>query len=453
MTQPSPPMTQGAARMNRAARLVAARAALSTAAGVASGAPVRASAIAAPEETWSAAAFLHAGVALAVAGVATILALVVFVIPAPVFLAVFGVVTAVLVVTGVRAIAAGRGLTGRGLLAWAGLGWGLVVASAAYLLQITGLVPHLWLVWTLGVLVLGVVGAGAVETALAGLLAAMWVVLASLVGESLLPALVVLAVLFAFPVLARPSRLVGAASAVLTLTLAVAAALRWHGPAPAVPLAVLTALATAGLLRLLAARLPLEAASGAPPRGCPSYGISAVTGAVALAAVTLLPLQRVLDALRADVAGVPDSAARALLVPAGVLMVAVVLPGSRLAGRRTGGRLPGRRRADSTIPLALWVAGTVTATAGLLVPARVADVLRVLTALAVVGYGAWVTRRVGRPHLVRGLALVALGAALLVVGAPPIVIAAAVLVVGVYAVYLAQRVAAGTGPPPVQVYQ
>jgi hypothetical protein len=447
-------MTQSVARMNRAARLVAARAALSTAAGVASGGPVRASAIAAPKETWSAAAFLHAGVALAVVGAATILALVVFVVPAPVFLAVFGVVTALLVLTGVRALAAGRGLVGRGLLAWAGLGWGLVVASAAYLLQLTGLVPHLWLVWTLGVLVLGVVAAGAVETALAGLLASVWVALASLVGESLLPAVVVLAVLFAFPMLARPSRLVGASSAVLTLTLAVAVALRWHGPAPAVPLAVLTALATAGLLRLLAARLPLEASTSLPPAGCPSYGISVVTGAVALVAVTLLPLQAVLDALRADVAGVPESAARALLLPAGVLMVAVVLPGRRLPGRRMGGRrLPGRRRAGSTIPLTLWVAGAITATAALLVPDRLADALRVLTAVAVMGYGAWVTRRARQPHLVGGLALVALGAALLVVGAPPIVIAAAVLAVGGYAVYLAQRVAAGTGPPPVQVYQ
>jgi hypothetical protein len=358
----------------------------------------------------------------------------------------------VLVVTGVRAIAAGRGLVGRGLLGWAGLGWGLVVASAAYLLQITGLVPHLWLVWTLGVLVLGVVAAGAVETALAGLLASMWVVLASLVGESLLPAVVVLAVLFAFPMLARPSRLVGAASAVLTLTLAVAVALRWHGQAPALPFAVLTALATAGLLRLLATRLPLEAATGLPPRGCPSYGIAVVTGAVALAAVTLLPLEAVLEALRADVAAVPASAARGLLVPAGVLMLAVVLPGRRLPGRR-GRRLPGRRRAGSTIPLALWVAGTVTATAALLVPDQVADLLRALAAVAVVGYGAWVSLRVRQPHLVRGLALVALGAALLVAGAPPIEIAAAVLVVGGFAVYLAQRVAAGTGPPPVQVYQ
>ena len=438
MAHPSLRITPNLVRAQRAARVAAARATLSTAAGVASGGPVRVSAMAAPRETWPAAALLHAGVALAVAGAATVLALIVFVIPAPVFLLVFGIVTTVLMVLGVSAVASGRVLAGRGWLAWAGLGWGLVVASAAYLLQITGLVPHLWLVWTLGVLVLGVTGAGAVQTALAGVLATVWVVLAALVGESLLPGAVILAVLFGFPVLARPSRLVGAAGALLTITLAVTAALRWHGAAPAVPLAVLTALAAAGVLRVAATRLPVEAATGAPPTGCPGYGIAWVTGAVGLVAVTLLPLAPVLDRLRHDVAGAP-TATRMLLVPAGVLLIVAVLPG--------------RRRPGALLPTALWVAGCVTATTALLAPAPVAEALRVLTALVVVGLGVRATRRPGRAVQLRGLALVALGAGLLVLGSPPVVVAAAVAAVGGYAVLLARRVAGGTGPPPVQVFR
>src|SRR5262249_19404732 len=153
---------------------------------------------------------------------------------------------------GVRAVATGRLLAGRGWLAWAGLSWGLVVTSGAYVFRLSGLVPHLWLAWTLGVLVLGVIGAGAVQTAVAGILASVWVLLAVLVGESLVPGVAILIVLASFPILARSSHLVDASAAVLALSLAVAAAARWHGAAPAIPLVVLTALATAGVLRVIA---------------------------------------------------------------------------------------------------------------------------------------------------------------------------------------------------------
>src|SRR5262245_10901195 len=60
--------------------------------------PARDSAQETPRTSWAAAAALHAGVALCVAGAAAVLALTVFVVPAPVFLAVFTVITTVLVV-------------------------------------------------------------------------------------------------------------------------------------------------------------------------------------------------------------------------------------------------------------------------------------------------------------------------------------------------------------------
>src|SRR5262249_43826204 len=107
--------------------------------------PARDSAQATPRTSWAAAAASHAGVALCVAGAPAVRALTVFVVPAPVFLAVFTVITAVLVIRGVRAVATGRLLAGRGWLAWAGLSWGLVVTSGAYVFRLSGLVPHLWL--------------------------------------------------------------------------------------------------------------------------------------------------------------------------------------------------------------------------------------------------------------------------------------------------------------------
>src|SRR5262249_38660425 len=150
----------------------------------------------------------------------------------------------------------------------------------------------------------------------------VWVLLAVLVGESLVPGVAILIVLASFPILARSSHLVDASAAVLALSLAVAAATRWHGAAPSIPLVVLTALATAGVLRVIAGGQWRASLSPPPPR----TGLVWVSTAVGLAAVAVLPLAPVLDRLRDDVAAAPQPTARTVLVPAGVLLVVAAPP-------------------------------------------------------------------------------------------------------------------------------
>src|SRR5207302_1401174 len=79
-------------------------------------------------------------------------------------------------------------------------------------------------------------------------------------------------------------------------------ALRLLPHTPAVPLACVAAVAACGLLRLVAARLPLDVLTGAPPRACPGYGIGSVVNVLGVVALLTLPLPPVLGALPAQVA-------------------------------------------------------------------------------------------------------------------------------------------------------
>jgi hypothetical protein len=292
------------------------------------------------------------------------------------------------------------------------------------LTHLTGFVPHLWLAWTLGMLVLGVLGAGAVQTAVAGILAALWVGAAALVGESLLPGLVILFVLLAFPMIARPSRLVGAALAVLALAIAVGYALRLQPETPAGPLAAVTVVAVCGVLRALAARLPLDALTGQPPRGCPSYGIRAIVNAIGVAALVVLPLPPVLNALRDAV----DNHTAGLLLPVGFLAVAL--------------GLVGRVRPGSWPSLLLWLAGSAALVAALLLPAPGPSI--VVAALAVTLAAVALTR--ARRMRVT-LALLVLATVLLAVERPWYVGAALLVALGGYVILLAYRMR-GTGENP-----
>lgn len=415
--------TSPLSRSERALRATFTRAALTAASGVVRGGPVRASAVPGTPAELRAAALLHLGVVVAIAGAASAIALVFFVVPPGLFVAVFGALTAVLVVLGVRALRAGRVVAGRGWLFWAGIGWGLLVFSAAFLTGLTGFVPHLLLVWAVGVLVLGLLAAGAVQTAVAGILTCLWVGAAALVGESLLPGVVVLAVLLAFPLLARPSRLVGAVVAVLTLALGLAFALRHLDGAPAGPLAVVTTVAGCGVLRVLVARLSLDVTTGAPPHGCPGRGISVVTTVLGVIALVTVPLPPVLETLRGQVA---DSAhPAAILLPVGILLVAAALPG--------------RRRPGSTVPIAVFAAGSVALAGALLLPRPAPLIITVAVALAAMGYGAWRLLAGAREARWRGLGWLAAGVLVVGMGRPGLVVAALLLIVGGYVALLGWR--------------
>jgi hypothetical protein len=441
--------TSATSRVERALWAGAGRRILGFASGLARGGPVRDTADEGAPEAIRIAAVVHLGVVLVVGGAATAVALLFFVLPPAVYVGVFAAVTAALVALGIQALRRLRVITGRGFLFWAGIAWGLLVASGAYLTQLTGFVPHLWLAWTLGMLVLGVLGAGAVQTAVSGVLAALWVGAAALVGESFLPGLVILLVLLAFPLLARPSRLVGAAAAILTLALAVAFALRLLPQVPPAPLAVVAAVAAGGLLRVLAARLPLDALTSTPPPGCPSYGIRAVVNTVAVVALVVLPLPPVLDALRADLAEAGSGARAGVWLPVGVLVVALAVPG--------------RLRPGSWPALALWAGGAVALGAALTLPAPVpaVTVLAVAVLLAVFGWvwtwrGRVPTGRPGRTWVALGL--LGLAVLLLSLGRPWFVGAALLVAFGGYVIVLATRlrdadapgfaVPFGAGPSP-----
>jgi hypothetical protein len=281
---------------------------------------------------------LHLGISLVLAGVASQVAANLFVIDARVFLVAASALTLLLIWQGTRAMRAGRVIAGRGWLFWGGIAWGLVVGSGAYVTHLTGYIPHLWLLWTVGVLVLGLLGASAVQTAFAGLLGIVWVLLAAYVGESLLPGVVQLIALGSFPVLARPSRLVGGLSAALFLALAVATALRYLPQVPALPLTVVTLLAAAAAAESFAGRLPVLRAGGIPPPGCPSYGIRTVTTRLAQVALIGLPLPIVWRQL-SDSLATAGPRPWALFVPPGIAVVVVSLPGVRRAGstRRAAG--------------------------------------------------------------------------------------------------------------------
>jgi hypothetical protein len=411
-------------RAERAIVAGAARRVLGVVSGLARGGPVRETAEEGTPEAIRIAAAVHLGVALAVAGAATAVALLFFALPPMLFVTVFAAVTVALIVVGVRALRRLWLVAGRGWLFWAGIGWGLVVASGAYLTQLTGFVPHLLLAWTLGVLVLGILAAGAVQTAFAGVLAALWVGSAALVGESLLPGLVILAVLLAFPLLARPSRLVGGAAAVLSLTLAVAATLRLLPHTPALPLAVITVVATCGVLRVVAARLPLDALTGAPPRGCPRYGIGWVTNVLGVAALVCLSLPPVLDALRMQVFRAGGNARAGLLLPLGVLLVAAAIPG--------------RQRAGTRLAIGAWVLGCAALVAALALPEPAPVMVTAAVAVATAGYALWRTWP-GRTAGARDRAWLVLAAVLLVLGRPWFVAAAVLVAFGGYVVLLATR--------------
>jgi hypothetical protein len=417
-------VTSSTGRTERALTAGVARRALDVVSGVARGGPVRATADEGTPEALRIAAVVHAGATLAVAGAATAVASLFFVLPPALYVAIFAAITLVLIVAGVRALRRLRVVAGRGYLFWAGIGWGLVVASGAYLTHLTGFVPHLWLGWTLGMLVLGVLGAGAVQTAVAGILAALWVGAAALVGESLLPGLVILLVLLAFPLLARPSRLVGAALAVLALALAVAYALRLQPGTAAGPLAVVTVVAVCGVLRALAARMPLDALTGQPPRGCPSYGIRAIVNAIGIAALVVLPIPPVLNALR-DAA---DGSTTGLLLPVGFLVVAL--------------GLVGRVRPGSWPSLLLWLAGAVALVGALVLPEPGPAI--VVAALAVTLVAVALTR--ARRMRVT-LALLVLATVLLAIERPWYVGAALLIALGGYVIVLAYRMR-GTGENP-----
>jgi hypothetical protein len=277
----------------------------------------------------------------------------------------------------------------------------------------------------LGMLVLGVFAAGAVQTAVAGVLAALWVGAAALVGESLLPGLMILLVLLAFPTLARPSRLVGAALAVLALALGVAYALRLQPETPAGPLAVVTVVAVCGVLRVLAARLPLDALTGEPPRGCPSYGIRAIVNAIGIAALVVLPLPPVLDALRGDVAGGDRIG---LLLPVGFLIVVI--------------GVAGRLRPGSWPSVLLWLAGSIALVAALLLPAPGPAIVVVALAVTLVVFGIAPARRTRVT-----LALLVLASVLLAIERPWYVAAALLVALGGYLIVLAYRMR-GAGQRP-----
>jgi hypothetical protein len=417
-------------RTQRVLAAIAGRWTLGFLSGMARGGPVRETADQGAPEAMRIAAVVHLGVALVIGGAATAVALLFFVLPPAVYVALFAVITTVLVALGIRALRRLRVVTGRGYLFWAGIAWGLLVASGAYLTQLTAFVPHLWLAWTLGVLVLSVLGAGAVQTAFGGLLAALWVGAAALVGESLLPGLAILLVLLVFPMIARPSRLVGAAAAVLALALAVGYALRLLPQAPAGPLAVVTVVATCGLLRVFAARLPLDALTSVPPHGCPSYGIRAVVNTLGVVAIVALPVPSVLQALRGQVAEAGSGARAGMLLPLGVLVVAVALPG--------------RLRRGSWPAIALWVAGAVLLTAALILPAPAPTVAVAAMAVLLAGLGLWWSWRVrasaGRPDRTWvGLGWLALAVVLLALGRPWFVVAALLAAFGGYLVLVARR--------------
>jgi hypothetical protein len=412
---------------NRAARALWAgvgQRTLGLASGLARGGPVRDTADEGAPDAMRIAAVVHLGVVLVVAGAAVAIALLFFVLPPVVYVAVFAVITVALLGAGLHALRRLRVVTGRGYLFWAGIAWGLLVASGAYLTQLTGYVPHLWLGWTLGMLVLGVLGAGAAQTAVSGVLAALWVGSAALVGESLLPGLVVLFVLLAFPLLARPSRLVGAAAAVLAVALAVAYALRLFPEAPAGPLAVVTTVATCGVLRDFAARLPLDALTSAPPRGCPSYGIRAVVDTLGLIALVAVPLPPVLDALRTPGAEI------GVWLPVGVLVIAVALPG--------------RLRPGSWPAIVVWVVGSVAVAAALTLPAPAPAVAVAVMAALLAGLGWWWSWRAGRTWV--GLGWLGLAVLLLVVGLPWFVGTALLVMFGAYLILLARRLRDADGP-------
>jgi hypothetical protein len=417
-------------RTQRALAAGVGRWALGFISGLARGGPVRETADQGAPEAMRIAAVVHLGVALVVGGAATAVALLFFVLPPAVYVTIFAVITAVLVALGVQALRRLRVVTGRGYLFWAGTAWGLLVASGAYLTQLTGFVPHLWLGWTLGVLVLGVLGAGAVQTAFSGVLAALWVGAAALVGESLLPGIAVLIVLLAFPMLARPSRLVGAAAAVLAMALAVGCALRLLPQAPAGPLAVATVVAACGLLRIFAARLPLDALTLIPPRGCPSYGIRAVVNTLGLVALVVLPLPSVLQALRTQMADVGPGARAGVLLPVGVLVVAVALPG--------------RLRRGSWPAIVVWATGSILLTAALILPAPAPALAMAAMAVLLAGLGllwSWRGRAAAERPDRTWVALGWLGVAvlLLALGRPWFVVAALLVAFGGYVIVLARR--------------
>jgi hypothetical protein len=422
--------TSTSARTERALVAGVGRWALGFISGLARGGPVRETADQGAPEAMRIAAVVHLGVALVVGGAATAVALLFFVLPPAVYVALFAVITAVLVTFGIRALRRLRVVTGRGYLFWAGIAWGLLVASGAYLTQLTGFVPHLWLGWTLGVLVLGVLGAGAVQTAFSGVLAALWVGAAALIGESFLPGFAILVVLLVFPMLARPSRLVGAAAAILALALAVAYALRLLPQTPAGPLAIVTVVVTCGLLRIYAARLPLDALTSAPPRGCPSYGIRAVVNTLGLVALVVLPLPPVLQALRTQLADVGSGARAGMLLPLGVLVVAVALPG--------------KLRRGSWPAIVVWVTGSVLLTAALILPAPTPTVARAALAVLLAGFGLWWSWR-GRASAERpdrtwvALGWLGLAVLLVAVGLPWFVAAVLLVAFGGYVIVLARR--------------
>jgi hypothetical protein len=414
--------TSPVSRSERVVRAAVTSAVLRAASSVVRGGPVRDTAVAGTPAELRAAALLHLGVVVALAGAASTIALVFFVVPPGLFVAAFGALTAVLVGLGVRALRGGRVVAGRGWLFWAGIGWGLLVFSAAYLTGLTGFVPHLLLVWAVGVVVLGVLAAGAVQTAFAGILTCLWVGAAALVGESLLPGVVVLAVLLGFPILARPSRLVGAVAALLTLALALAFALRHLGGAPAAPLAVVTTVAGCDLLRVLAARLPVDA-TGAPPDGCPGRGIAAVTTVLGIIALIAVPLPPVLGMLRGQVAN--SAYPVAILLPIGILLVVAALPG--------------RRRPGSTVPIAVFAAGSIALAGMLLLPQPSPVIITLAVALAAMGYGAWQLLAGTRDTRWHGLGWLAAGVLVAGMGRPGLVVAALLLIAGGYVALLGWR--------------
>lgn len=420
--------------------------ALSVVSGLARGGPVRDTADEGTPEEMRVAALVHFGAAMAVAGVATALALVFFVLPPALYVAIFAIVTAFLTAFGVRELRRLRLVAGRGWLFWAGIGWGLFVASGAYLTDITAFVPHLWLAWTLGVLLLGYVGAGAVQTAFGGVLAALWVGTAALVGESLLPGFVILAALFAFPLFARPSRLVGAAAAILALALAVAWVLRLLPQTPALALAAVTLVCTGGLLRMVAARSPVDRLTGSPQPGWPGHGIRWITTAVGVTALVVLPLPRILAALREQVLGSGAQGRTGLLLPLGIVLLALALPG--------------RLRGQAWTAVVGWVGGAVALVAALTLPAPAPTIATALVIGGFFWYGwslTWRRTRTGRAWDVPvGIGWLALAAVLAALGRPWYVGAAVLFGLGAYVIVLAvslrrpsrpgSSVAYGAGP-------
>ncbi|HZE41250.1 MAG TPA: hypothetical protein VE172_20815, partial [Stackebrandtia sp.] len=312
----------------RAYRGISARtigAGLSLVSGAARGGPVRRGAGEARPDQRRRVVLVHSGVTAVVIGVASALSVVFFAIPPAWFAGVFSAVTIALMLAAAVNLRAARVLAARGLGFWAGIGWGLTVSSWAYLLGLTGFVPHLLLAWTLGTVALAIVTANAVQLALAGVLASAWIAAAALFGESLLPGAVIVAVLLAFPLYARPSRLVGGALTLVAATLATATMVA-HGSAGLVG-GLVAAAATIGVLRAVAARLPYDPLTGTVPSGCPGRGIAAVSNLVGVGAVAVSALPPVLDALRADFASAGRPAV--VWVPVGLLVAATAAPGIR----------------------------------------------------------------------------------------------------------------------------